>query len=318
MNRETFIREHEATWREFERMLESFEKRRPAREAHRLPSLYRAVCRDLATAQHRMYGIAVIDRLNRLVIRGYKQVYRSRGASVDVVLRYFLRDFPLAVRREWRLFWLTMAFYWLPFFAMVLAAYHAPVWIQAFLGPGQMAALDASWSQGPLTRGGFGEDLRMFGFYIYNNISIDFKTFAGGVLGGIGTLFFMVFNGLMHGAVAGYVHMQDYKEAFYSFVSGHSAMELLAMVFSGMAGMKIGLAILRPGRRSRAESFRRQAKGAMQLLIGAAIMTFVAACIEGFWSASPAPVTIKYVVGIMMWVVLALYFLFVGGRADEA
>ena len=37
-------------------------------------------------------------------------------------------------------------------------------------------------------------------------------------------------------------------ESFWSFVAGHSSFELLGMIVSGMAGMRLGLALLRPGR----------------------------------------------------------------------
>ena len=41
----------------------------------------------------------------------------------------------------------------------------------------------------------------MFGYYIRNNTGIGFQTFAGGLLLGLGTLFFLVFNGFYIGAV---------------------------------------------------------------------------------------------------------------------
>ena len=42
-------------------------------------------------------------------------------------------------------------------------------------------------------------DLMMFGFYIRNNVGISFRTFAGGSLLGLGSLFFLLFNGLYMG-----------------------------------------------------------------------------------------------------------------------
>ena len=41
----------------------------------------------------------------------------------------------------------------------------------------------------------------MFGFYILNNVSIGFRSFAGGIIFGLGTIFFLVFNGLILGGV---------------------------------------------------------------------------------------------------------------------
>ncbi len=48
-------------------------------------------------------------------------------------------------------------------------------------------------------------DFAMFGFYIFNNIGIGFRTFAMGILAGVGTVFTLFYNGLVIGGVAGYL-----------------------------------------------------------------------------------------------------------------
>ena len=52
---------------------------------------------------------------------------------------------------------------------------------------------------------GADDDWQMFGHYIRNNIGIAFQCFATGLLAGLGSLFFLVINGVMIGAVAGYL-----------------------------------------------------------------------------------------------------------------
>lgn len=311
MNRADFVEQNEATWREFEAMIQRIESRDPPANLDQLPRFFRAVCRDLATAQHRMYGIPLIDRLNGLVSRGYKHLYREPGLSPERIGRFFAADLPQTVRRQWRLFWLCNAVYWLPLIALIFAGKFAPEWITAILGPGTMASLDASWGSGDLDRGFFG-DLQMFGMYIYNNVRIDFMVFAGGLFLGVGTLFLLFFNGIQHGAVAGYMNMAGYNEKFYSFVSGHSSYELLGMILAAMAGMILGLAILRPGRHLRGEALKKTRDTTLTLILGAAFLTIFAACVEGFWSANNLPPRLKYSVGIAGWILLGCYFLFAG------
>ena len=151
-------------------------------------------------------------------------------------------------------------------------------------------------------RSEYGSNFMMFCFYIYNNVAIDFRIFAGGMAAGLGTLFFLLFNGLQLGAAAGYVNHACNPESFWSFVSGHSSFELLGMVVSGMAGMRLGLAILRPGRLPRVRALVEASKQALPLIYGAALMTTLAAVIEGFWSAQRIPSEWKYAVGIIGWV----------------
>jgi len=45
----------------------------------------------------------------------------------------------------------------------------------------------------------------MASFYVYNNVGIAFRCFATGILFGLGSIFFLVYNGLCIGVVAGAV-----------------------------------------------------------------------------------------------------------------
>jgi uncharacterized membrane protein SpoIIM required for sporulation len=212
--------------------------------------------------------------------------------------------------------------FWLPFFAMMLSAHHDIRWIQAALGPDSMASIEQMYGgreeQLSHLRAEYGSNFMMFCFYIYNNVAIDFRTFAGGILGGLGTLFFLVFNGLQLGASAGYVNHACNPESFWSFVAGHSSFELLGMILSGMAGMRLGLALLRPGRLPRVRALVEASKEALPLIYGAALLTTLAAVVEGFWSAQPVPSEWKYAVGIIGWILHIAYFTLAGRRSGHA
>jgi uncharacterized membrane protein SpoIIM required for sporulation len=167
-------------------------------------------------------------------------------------------------------------------------------------------------------RSEYGSNFMMFCFYIYNNVAIDFRIFAGGMAAGVGTIFFILFNGLHIGAAAGYANHACDPDSFWSFVVGHSSLELLGMIISGMAGMRMGLAILRPGRLPRVRALVEATKQALPLIYGAAIMTALAAVVEGFWSAQALPSSVKYTVGLTGWGLHILYFSFAGRRSRHA
>ena len=117
-------------------------------------------------------------------------------------------------------------------------------------------------------------DVLMFGFYIWNNVRIGFQTFAGGMLAGVGSAWFLGANGVIIGAVAGYLTQAGFGETFWSFVSGHSALELSAIVLSGAAGFKLGLAVDRAGQpdaQGRAHR-RREARGAHHVRRGGDVL----------------------------------------------
>jgi uncharacterized membrane protein SpoIIM required for sporulation len=136
---------------------------------------------------------------------------------------------------------------------------------------------------------------------------------VSGLAFGLGSVFYLVSNGVFLGAIAGYLTQVGFGEPFWSFVSGHSAMELVAIVISGAAGLRLGGALVAPGLRSRKAALVAAAQPAVRLMYGAAGMFLVAAFIEAFWSplTSFPPVT-KYLVGSILWLVVAGYFLLAG------
>lgn len=309
-------------WAEYESLISLMEKGKAGPEAERLPRLFRELSLDLSLAEARMYGPHITERLNELVIRGYELIYRTRRGTWESVVFFLVAKFPQAVRREWRLFWLCSAVFWLPFFAMMLSAHHDIRWIQAVLGADGMASMEKMYGgrseQLSHLRSEYGSNFMMFCFYIYNNVAIDFRIFAGGMLGGLGTLMFLLFNGVQLGASAGYVNHACNPESFWSFVAGHSSYELLGMIIAGVAGMRLGLAILRPGRLPRVRALVEASKAALPLIYGAALLTVIAAVVEGFWSAQDIPSEWKYMVGIIGWVLLIAYLSLVGRRATDA
>ena len=95
--------------------------------------------------------------------------------------------------------------------------------------------------------------------------------------------------------------------------SGHSALELTAIMLSGAAGLKLGFALIAPGQLSRKAAVMQAARAATRIVYGAAAMFLAAAFVEAFWSPlTEVPVHIKYGVGIAMWLAVAAYFVLAG------
>lgn len=324
MQGKEFEEKNAARWAAYEQALDTMEKDGQGVDVSQLPSMFREVCTDLALARHRMYGMPVNERLNELVIRGHKMIHRRAGGTWEKVLRFIAVDFPVSVRAEWRLLIVATLSFVLPLAGMVLAGFFWVdfSWIQAVLGPDVMQQMDMMYGsrddQIANMRDEYGSNFMMFCFYIMNNIGIDFRIYAGGILACLGTLFFLVYNGVFFGAVVTYIHTACDTQAFYTFVAGHSSFELIAMVIAGMAGLRIGMGLLHPGRKTRRLSLMDAGKSSLSLIFGAAGMTLIAAGIEGFWSAQLLSPMVKYVVGGLMWLLVVGYLALAGrGRTQE-
>jgi uncharacterized membrane protein SpoIIM required for sporulation len=313
MRQAAFETAHAAEWQAFERFLDG-DKPAPF-PAQEMPARYRHVCQALALAADRQYSPELVDRLNRLALRGHGVLYRNRRRETQYVLEFMLGGFAALVRREWRLVAASAIVFFGPFLALIAVLQVYPEFVHYLLEPGQIASFHEMYDPGNARLGMRGADtnLYMFGFYIWNNVRIGFQTFAGGLLAGVGSLWFLASNGVMIGAVAGYLTQVGFGRTFWSFVAGHSAPELLAIVLSGAAGLRLGMAVIAPGNASRRAALVAAAKPAVRLMYGAALMFMLAAVIEAFWSPNTVvPFEAKLAVGVALWTAFLLYFAFAG------
>jgi uncharacterized membrane protein SpoIIM required for sporulation len=125
-------------------------------------------------------------------------------------------------------------------------------------------------------------------------------------------------NGLAIGAILGYVASQGAGANILTFIVGHGSLELGAIVIAGGAGLSMGWSIVAPGPLTRLGSLRAAAGELAIIVAGAAVMLLFAAAIEGFWSASSIPSVVKRGAGIVNFVLVLSYILFVGrGRKAE-
>lgn len=320
-----FEKKNEEKWQRYEMLLKAMEKSggKGVEGVEKLPRMLRERCMDLSLARHRMYGGQVCEYLNQQVIRGHKLVARRAGGFFEKFMSFLMLELPRAVRAEWQLLIVCWLFFLIPLLGMMVSVHYDLDWVRSILGSDGMARLDASYGEAAVSvseyRGQSGADFMMFGHYIHNNIGIDFQIIAGGVLAGVGSLFVLLMNGLGVGGAMAYVLEYGSPEKFFTFVAGHSSYELTGMVIAGMAGMRIGMGILNPGRMTRSRALLESGRRGVPLVFGAFLLTFLAACVEGFWSSREMAPMVKYVVGIAGWLGLAVYFIYVGrGGRDEA
>ena len=90
-------------------------------------------------------------------------------------------------------------------------------------------------------------------------------------------------DGIVIGAVAGYMIALGHSEKFLSFVATHGSFELTAIAVAGAAGLVLGDSLIHPGRRTRLESLRVRGMDAIKLAAGAGFLLIVGALIDGFW-----------------------------------
>ncbi len=325
MNRgqSAFEKGHGGRWQAFADSLKSLRSRKAderEQAAADWPRHYRQLTHDLALAKSRAYSPELVDRLNLLALRGHQRFYGARGNFLFSIIEFIGGGFPALVRRESLVIWIASALLFIPMLGLIALLQYYPEFVHYLLSPDQLREYESMYSPANRALGPHHNaegQLAMFGFYIWNNVRIDFQCFASGILFGAGSIFYLLFNGFNIGAVAGYLTSQGYIQTFWGFVAGHSSWELLGAAISGAAGLKLGWALIAPGQMTRLFALKEAGKVAVRLLYGAAGMTMCAAFIEAFWSSmTTTPVAVKVGLGLTFWALLVAYFLFAGARDD--
>lgn len=314
MKQAQFESQNKLLWQEYDELLHTARSDSQTPDLYRLPELYKKLCGHYALANSRYYSRQLVADLHRRVREGHDILYRSRQPWLWNALWFVISGFPAQIRQNFHLFAIAFVLFFATGIVMATAVYHDSEYIYSVMSHHQVSDMESMYNPDNERIGrSYGRradtNFKMFGYYIQNNISIGFQSFALGMLFGLGTAMILVYNGLVIGAVAGYLTRLGYNDTFWPFVSGHSALELIGIVVSGTAGLRLAQAILKPGNLKRLAALKLAGKESVQLVLGAAIMLTLAAFIEAFWSALPfVSIELKIAVGISLWVAVFTYF----------
>jgi uncharacterized membrane protein SpoIIM required for sporulation len=312
---------YSADWQELENLLAQVRGGTKAKQiqGERVAALYRRTCEHLALSRARAYPAYLIDRLEHLTSEAHQAIYRQRDFGLRRLRALAAVEFPRAVRNHAVYVWIATAVFVLPTLVLGVLVYLRPELILSVLDASNVAEFEYMYSDARQSIGRLRDastDWAMFGHYIRHNIGLAFQCFASGLLAGVGSLFFLAYNGAVIGAIAGYLTHRDLGETFYSFVVTHAAFELTAIVLAGAAGLRIGHALLAPGRLTRRQALVTASREAVVIIYGVATLLLIAAAVEAFWSSARwIPPEIKYAVAAFCWISVFAYLFLQGRRA---
>lgn len=326
MKQEQFVTRYQHEWQQFEQWLQrrggharsvrgTVDADLPGDET--IPQRYRRLCQQLALARHRGYSPQLVERLQQLSQNGHNLLYHTPPPRWSRAVEFLFADFPLAVRSQACAMWTALALFAVPLVGIFVLLQLKPDLVHMLLSTTQIAQMEKMYDPAADHLGrNSGTDWAMFGHYIMNNISIGLRTFASGLLAGIGTVLVLLFNGITIGAVAGHLQQAGFGEPFWRFVVGHAPFELTAIVIAGGAGLQLGLRLLAPGRMRRIDALIEGGRVGARLCLGVAFMLLVAAFIEAFWSSIAwVPMWGKLTVSGILWTLVILW-LWRGGRGS--
>lgn len=318
MKQREFVKARGGAWNDLEALLARAGRAGlrglDAAELFRLGRLYRWVTSDLAYAQGHHFDAQLLHYLNRLTARAHAYVY---GGSVESwrgrAWIFFARTFPAEVRRSWIAIGVCVALTILWALAAYAIVSRNPADAYALLPEAIVPAHITKSLHDSNFAFGSSESAAMSSFIITNNIRVAVAAFAAGIVTlGAGTIYLIVFNALMLGALGALFAQAGFGPDFWATIAPHGFIELTAIQIAGGAGLLIAAGVLFPGRLRRRDSIAIAGRRAGVLIAGVAAMLCLAGTIEGFFSPLRYAMNVRAGVGIATGILLLAYFTLAG------
>jgi len=315
MANDRFIDQRKTAWQRLEDLLKLLDTRSLRRlhreEVRELGRIYRRTASDLAVARAESRDPRLINYLNSLVIRAHGRIYQADAQGGSRIKEFFTRDFPQTFRRTWRYTAVSFGVFLLFSVIGFVGTKYDPEFSELVGVPPAFRELYIE------TKTHWWEDLneanQVGASSIFtHNIQVTIYTFAFGALFGVGTLFYLAYNGANIASVLALTYRAGFGNDLLTFMVGHGVIELSCIFIAGGAGLLIGSALLMPGDLSRADALKSRGKDAVRLMMGVAVLLVVAGLIEGFISPAPIPAAIKFSVAAITGMALYSYLLAAG------
>lgn len=225
----------------------------------------------------------VTTYLNGLASRIYLGIYKNKKEKFSRIWRFWSKELPLVVRRHHREMTIALGIF---LFFCIFAAFSASndnTFVRGILGDGYVEMTQDNIAKGdPFGVYKDQEPLMMFIQIAMNNIKVAFLTFIAGMLLSIGTVWFLLVNGVMVGAFQYYFFSKGLGWASVLVIWIHGTLEISSIIISGAAGLILGNSILFPGTQTRLNSLKAGAKDGIKVMLGIVPILIVAASLEGY------------------------------------
>lgn len=273
-----------------------------------LGALYQETLGDLGRA--RATGDERLQRyLNRLVARAYSHIYRKHDDSILLSgLDFVLRRFPaLVLERQHFIMTAFLIFLFSGIIGFLCVSSDSKL-IELVVPKSVRTVMSADIAQGKIGRDMSKESrVQISSFIMTNNIQVSFTAFAYGFLFGIGTIYIMIYNGLLLGCLASVYHEAGQAVAFWSLILPHGVIELPCCFIAGGAGLILGYSLVDPGRHERMAWLAHEGKTAAKLVAGVVPMLVIAALVETWVTPAQLPIVAKYMIAALLLLLTVVY-----------
>jgi uncharacterized membrane protein SpoIIM required for sporulation len=295
-------------WNRLEQLLDQSTRRGVSSlgrsELQEVGLLYRQIAADLAALREDRGSVHFARYLNQLLARAHNIIYSAHKASPYAIVRFFAVSYPRIFRSLLRYVQIAVLIFAASATLGAALTLQDPDFKLSILGPQMVQTIEKRemWTHSivgikPLASSAI----------MTNNLSVAFTTFALGITAGLGTIYMLIFNGLLIGVIGMACHLSGMSLQLWEFVAPHGVLELPAIFLAGAAGLRVAAGLLFPGYLPRRESLVRAGTEAVQLLLGSIPILVIAGIIEAFVSPTGLAMGLKFSMAAALFALLLAY-----------
>lgn len=274
-----FIKQNKEKWLALEQVILGKSIKNP----DEIANLYIQIVNDLSYAQTYYPKSKTVVYLNHLASQMFQKIYKTKRTETNRLAYFFKTEVPLLVYQYRRYVLYAFILFTLSVLMGVISAKQDGDFVRLILGDGYVnETLDNIKAGNPVAIYKSGSNWGSFIGITLNNIYVGMNCYIWGILGGIGTFYYMIQNAIMLGSFQYFFYQQN---VFWESVRGiwiHGSMEIFAIVIESACGFILGASILFPKTFSRVNSLKIGFKDSFKIFLSTFPFTISAGFLEGF------------------------------------
>ncbi|MCC6462406.1 MAG: stage II sporulation protein M [Saprospiraceae bacterium] len=300
--RETkFIEQNREKWSEFEEMLRENHK-----DPEKLNDLFIQITDDLSYARTFYPNRSVRMYLNSMAQRIFHNVYRGKRFPAKRFWQFWTKELPQLMWESRQALLLSFCVFTLACLVGVVSSMIDPDFARVALGDGYVDMTLNNIEHGdPMAVYKENQPLGMSVGIAANNLFVALRTAIFGVLASIGTVFLLLYNGVILGAFQYFFIEKGLFWDSFLTIWIHGTLEISAIVIAGAAGLVAGSGLLFPGTYTRVQAFQLSMRRGLKIFIGLIPMFLLAAFFEGFltrYTETPAVIRFLFILSSLAFV----------------
>lgn len=275
MREPLFVKQNAKKWEYFEQSA--------TKDPDELADNFIQITDDLAYAKTFYPKSKTTVYLNGLASKFHQSIYKNKSEKGNRFISFWQFELPILFKTYQKQVMYSFIFFIVFCLMGALSAKYDDNFVRLIMGDEYIDMTNANIAKGdPFgVYKSQGEVLMFFGIAA-NNIYVSLVTFAAGILFSVGSVYFLLRNGLMLGSFQYYFFSKGLGMQSVLVIWIHGTLEISAIVIAGAAGLVLGNSLLFPKTFTRMVSLKKGAADGMKIAVGLVPIFIIAAFFESF------------------------------------